>query len=86
MFQGIFRGVLKRFQGCFKGISRASKFVFHKKLSSIRGCIPSKVVFNQSLSSIKGCLPSKVIFLQRLSSVHLSPCGVILTSLQYILL
>ena len=64
-----------------------SKIVFHQKLSSnkghlpshqrlfsIKGCLPSKVVFHQRMSSIKCCLPSKGVFHQRLSSIkcHLS--------------
>ena len=43
--------------------------IFHQRLSSLKGNLPSKVVFLQSLSSINGCLPSKVIFHQMKSSI-----------------
>ena len=52
-----------------------SKFVFRKRLSSIKGRLLSKFVsrqnflFRQSSSSIKGRLPSKVVFRQRSFSV-----------------
>ena len=52
-----------------------SKFVFRKRLSSIKGRLLSKFVsrqnflFRQSSSSIKGRLPSKIVFHQRASPV-----------------
>ena len=46
-----------------------SKIVFHQRVSSIKGRLPSKVIFHTSLSFLKGCLPSKVIFHQRPSSI-----------------
>ena len=48
------------------------KVIFHKRLSSIKGCLPSnvKVVFHQRESSTKGHLPSKVFFHQRASSIE----------------
>ena len=42
--------------------------VFHRRSSSIKGCLPSKVVFHERSSSVKGCLLSKVIFHRRSSS------------------
>ena len=39
-----------------------SKVVFHQRLSSVKGCLPSKVVFLQGSSSIKGPLLSKLLF------------------------
>ena len=36
--------------------------VFHQRVSSIKGCLPSKVVFHQRSSYIKGRLPSKDVF------------------------
>ena len=47
------------------------KDVFHQRLSSIKGCLPSKVIFHLRLSSIKSCLPSNVIFRQRSSSTKI---------------
>ena len=34
-------------------------FVFHQRLSSIKGCSPSEVVFHQSMSYIKYCRPPR---------------------------
>ena len=47
-----------------------SMVVFHRRSSSVKGCLPSKVVFHQMSSSIKGRLPSKVIFHRRSSSIR----------------
>ena len=46
-----------------------SMVVFHRRSSSIEGCLPSKVVFHRRSSSIKGCFPSKFVFRQRVSSI-----------------
>ena len=64
----------KQFLGLHITKSLGLYFVFHQRLSSIRGPLPSKVVFHQRLSSIKGCLSSKVVLHQRLSLIkgHLS--------------
>ena len=35
--------------------------IFHQRLSSIKGHLPSKVVINQRSSSIKGCLPFQML-------------------------
>ena len=43
--------------------------VFLRRLSSIKGCLPSKDVFHLRLSLIKDCLQIKVVFEQRLSLI-----------------
>ena len=45
------------------------KVVFHLRLSSIIGCLPTKVVLHRMSSSIEGHLPSRVIFHQGFSSI-----------------
>ena len=60
------------FYSCFfNKFCLLKKIVFHQKLSSIKGRLPSEVVFHHRSSFIKGCLPSKVVFHQRSSSVLL---------------
>ena len=38
------------------------KVIFHKRLSSNRGCLPPKVIFHQRSSSNEVCLQMKVVF------------------------
>ena len=45
-----------------------SKDVFHQRLFSIKGGVPSDV-YHKRLSPIKGCLPSKVVFHLRFFSM-----------------
>ena len=47
-----------------------SKFVFHRRLSSIKVRLLSKVVFHWISSSIEGRLPSKAVFHRRVSSIE----------------
>ena len=58
--------------------SLSLKFVFYRRLSSIKTCLPSKIVFHWrwssiecrlSLNVIKGCLLSKVVFKRSSSSI-----------------
>ena len=46
-----------------------TKVVFHRRSSSIDGCLPSKVIFHWRSSSIECRLPSKVVFHHRSSSI-----------------
>ena len=64
------------FKVLFHQRTPSSKIVFHRRLSSIKGCLQTKVVFHRRSTFNKGCLfkyciPSNFVFVchQRLSSI-----------------
>ena len=60
MFQGSFKGVSRKFPGCFKEVSRVFQETFKKVLRELQGCLKEVFrVFHRSLKCVsrkfQGC-------------------------------